>query len=68
MRMEVATARVVKCVITGEKLAYRGYGRPPKYSDEGRKQVEAKKRRDRYAAKKKAEGKTARKNKRATKH
>lgn len=27
-----ATARILKCAITGREFAYLGYGRPPKYA------------------------------------
>lgn len=57
MRMEVETARTVRSVVSGKALAYKGYGRPPKYTPEERKEIERAKRRERYAAKKKAAGK-----------
>lgn len=53
-----ASSRVITCIVSGDVLAWKGYGRPPKYSPAVRAEIERKRRADRYTAKREALGKT----------
>lgn len=46
------------CERTGVEFEYRGFGRPPKYSPEARKDIERERRQNAYAAKQAKKGKT----------
>lgn len=53
-------ARTLKCIVTGKAIRYCGYGRPPKYSAEGRAKIDKDRRAKAANGKGKAKGKSGR--------